>query len=92
MAKKKLTEADLAAREESRRHGVWLRDLAEQGYADLERRGKLTIRRPEEPIPPPTEAEMKAQREQARANSAWLRELAEKARADLDRRNPPPDE
>ncbi len=91
MAKRKLTEADLAAREESRRNGVWLRDLAERGYADLERRGKLTIRRPEGPIPPPTKAEMNVRREQARANSAWLRELAEKAKADLDRRTPPDD-
>jgi DNA-binding transcriptional regulator YhcF (GntR family) len=86
MAKRKPTEADLAAREEAQRNAAWLRELAERAYADLERRGKLTIPRPRGPFPEPTSAEMRAQREQARANSAWLRELAEKAKADLDRR------
>ena len=86
MAKRKLTKAELEDREQAQRNSVWLRELAEKGYADLERRGKLTIRRPEGPIPAPTKAEMRADRERARANSSWLRELAEKAKADLDRR------
>ena len=87
MAKRKLTKADLEDREQARRNAAWLRELAERGYADLERRGELTIRRPDGPFPPPTRAEMSADRERARANSAWLRELAEKAKADLDARN-----
>jgi hypothetical protein len=89
MAKRKLTKADLEDREQAQRNSAWLRELAEKGYADLERSGKLTIPRPTGPIPAPSKAEMKAQREQARVNSAWLQELAEKAKADLDRRNTP---
>jgi hypothetical protein len=85
MAKRKPTEADLAAREEARRNAAWLRELAERAYADLERRGKLTVPRPQGPFPEPTRAEMSAEREQSRANSAWLRELAEKGQAELDR-------
>ena len=84
MAKRKLTEADLAAREEARRNAAWLRELAERGYADLERRGELTIRRPDGPSVADTRTDGP---DRARANSAWLRELAEKGKADLDARN-----
>jgi hypothetical protein len=83
---RKATKAELAAREESRRNSEWLRQLAERAYEDLERSGRLTIKRPHAPLPPPTNSESAADREQARRNSEWLRELAEKAQADLDRK------
>jgi hypothetical protein len=86
--KRKLTKADLEAREEARRHAAWLRELAERAYADLERRGALRVPRPTGPFPPETPAQARARREQARANAEWLRRLAEKAKADLETRKP----
>jgi hypothetical protein len=82
----KLTKADLTAREEARRNVAWLRELAERAYEDLERRGALTIRRPDRPSRPDASSAREASREQARANTEWLRELAEKAKADLGKR------
>jgi DNA-binding transcriptional regulator YhcF (GntR family) len=83
---KKMTQADLAAQEESRRNSEWLRQLAERAYDDLERSGKLTIKRPSRSFPARTKSQMAADRDRARANTEWLRQLAEKGQAELDRK------
>ena len=85
--KKKLTKADRERLQRMEANAEWLRQLAEQGYAELERKGALTVKRPEpRPLRRPTKEERAAERARAHANAEWLRQLAERGKAELERR------
>jgi hypothetical protein len=89
--KRRPTEADLASREEARRNAAWLRELAQRGYDDLDRRGKLTIRRPDVSTVTSGGDPERVTREERLADAAWLRALAESAKAELERRSSQPE-